>query len=120
MAVQLTDEIRRAVRAEDCALNGHTLDTRGMIMVDTATTKGGTLRTDIGGPDENTLPFLSCTNCGAVWLVWPQEFESYDAAVAAVRGLMKTPDVLKPKKRSVGRGTGHGHEADAGRDHGAG
>jgi hypothetical protein len=119
MAVELTDEMRRAVHREDCERDGHNLDTRGMIAMDTSTTKGGTFRADIGGPDENTLPYMSCGNCGVVWLVWPQEFENYEAAVAAVRGLMKVPEVLKPKPRRP-RAAGHGHGADAARDAGAG
>lgn len=95
--IQVTDEMRQAVHEDDCVRDGHTLDSQGMIVLNDKSTKVGTLRADIGGPDDASFPHVRCVHCGVVWLVWPEPLADYDTAVMAVKGLMRNPDDLKPR-----------------------
>lgn len=96
MATEVTEEMRRAVYAADCEALGHIPDANTAIVAAGPARGGGG---DVGGPDDETLPHMRCRRCGSVWLMWPERFDTYAAAVTAVRGLLKDPAGLQPKKR---------------------
>lgn len=82
--MDITDEMRRMVRRQDCELYGHKFDLINLI--------GGT---DVPNPndvrgfpmpmlrarDVTKLPHITCETCGAVWLVIDDPGDDYDDAV---------------------------------------
>lgn len=74
--MEITDEVRQAVRREDCTERGHLINPNTALA---PTGHGGTLV--VGPPGQQ--PHLSCRNCGAVWLVSPDAHADYQAATRA-------------------------------------
>lgn len=78
VAFEVTEEIRVAVRAEDCARWGHMLNLEQAIV-------GGAIR-GLGahiGRDDGLQPHLTCRRCEKVWLIEEVPADGYDAAEAA-------------------------------------
>jgi hypothetical protein len=84
--VELTDEIRRAVWAEECQrLGGHDIDDSGAFLWSAAAGPGVQHLAD----NEEKIPHLVCRRCGRVWLVVPLEGLDYDDAERALYGLLQ-------------------------------
>lgn len=88
-AVDVTDEMRRAVYDADCDRRGHVPDISQLISNDpTVFPDENTIR--IRAEDPDTVPHLFCKRCGKVWLVVDPAVD-YDAAEVALN------DKLQPK-----------------------
>lgn len=94
--MELTDEIRRAVWAEECErLGGHDIDVGAAFVWSAAyspeaTTSQATAQAVQSlADDEDKLPHLKCRRCGRAWLVMPIEAVDYDDAERAVYGLLQ-------------------------------
>ncbi len=83
MAIEVTDEMRKAVLAEMCEQRGHSLS------ASTAMSHDDQNRLDIKSTDAGKLPHLSCTQCGKVWIVMSEPGEGYDDAEKKLRTKMK-------------------------------
>lgn len=73
--MELTDEMRRAVREEDCARLGHILSYDNTLVFDSG--RGAR----VAGPGD-MQPHIDCQRCAKVWLVMEQPGDDYQAAVA--------------------------------------
>lgn len=83
--MEITDEIRRVVRAEECQrLGGHDIDA-GPAFTWTGIERPVQNLAD----DQETLPHLLCRRCGRTWLVVPLEGADYDDAERALYGLLQ-------------------------------
>lgn len=100
MAIEITEEMRRAVYAADCARLGHMFNLRNAVGV-VADTADGTPAADVRGPDADTLAHLYCDRCPKVWLLVEEPGEDYADAVASMRGRLKDPEWLKPRPRKA-------------------
>lgn len=87
--MEITDEIRAAVLAEQCATQGHLLDTAQLIGSD-PTTGGITVR----AADPDVLAHVRCERCGHVWLV-AVEGATYAAAETALNAQL-APERRRP------------------------
>lgn len=77
MAIEVTDEMRRAVCLEMCERDGHRYSTGTTLQIDSA----GRYAIPDALPD-GRLPHLSCPLCGAAWLVVAEGGMDYDDAIA--------------------------------------
>lgn len=82
--MEITEEVRRAVYAQDCALFGHQIDQAHAV-----TSRNGPAT--VGSSDPTKLPHLTCRRCRRVWLVVPGEGWDYEAAEADLYGVLR-PD----------------------------
>lgn len=99
MAIEVTEEMRRAVYEADCQRLGHLFNLRNaMGIVDEI---NGTPAADVRGPNPETLPHLSCNRCPKVWLVIEQPGEDYADAVVQLKDRFKNPDDVAPLPRPV-------------------
>lgn len=75
--IVVTPEMRQAVYAEDCLARGHILEFSTIIeaVSDTPPVIGG-----ISDLDETQLPYIECSRCGSVWIVFPHAGSDYDDA----------------------------------------
>lgn len=90
MAIEITDEMRKAVREEECALKGHDFNLNTAFRQDETVTSG--FRSKVGGPDDK-LPHLSCTRCERVWLII-EAAAPYEEAETSLLGQLKTTTEL--------------------------
>lgn len=97
MAIDVTEEMRAAVYADDCGRLGHVPNFRNVF----GQSWGSFM--EIGGPDDATLPHVTCERCGQVWLLLPQPYSTYQAAVADVQGRVKDAELVKPRPRKPPR-----------------
>lgn len=93
MAIEITDEMRRAVLDEMCALEGHVLN------INTAIGRGpqGQEPMSIRARNEDELPHIACSRCGKTWLVVEEPGEGYEAAEAALQSSLKATDDLSKR-----------------------
>lgn len=89
MAIEVTDEMRKAVLEEMCETQGHQTGLSNMF-----TTPVGTHAPHIGNDDPDLLPHVFCARCGKVWLVMEDPGEDYEAAEAALLDQLKVNTVL--------------------------
>jgi hypothetical protein len=86
MTVEITDEIRRAVWAEECQrIGGHDIDDRAAFSWSAGTGQAGQRLADT----DEQLPHLVCRRCGRTWLVVPLEGVDYDDAERALYALLQ-------------------------------
>ncbi len=91
MAVELTEEIRRAVMLEMCANEGHVLDvSKALGATDNQFTA------EVRG-DGSHLPHLRCSRCGRVWLVVETGAESYEQAEEGAFAQLNTETPFKKR-----------------------
>ncbi len=95
MALTVTDEMRAAVHAEDCAARGHDIDINNAFSSD-GSAEG---QLDVRG-HAGQIAHLACRRCGQVWLITEDPGTSYDDAVAKEKARVKDPDSVKPKPRA--------------------
>lgn len=93
--MELTDEVRRAVRAEECErLGGHDIDTGAAFAwsaaysMQSVASQPAQAVQNLADTDEQ-LPHLVCRRCGRTWLVVPLEGADYDDAERALYGLLR-------------------------------
>lgn len=92
MAIELTDETRKAVHDEDCARLGHQLNiANAMLWEDNS---GGRVRGPAG-----KLAHIKCDRCGQVWLVIEVPGLSYEDIVTKMRARLVDPNSLVPSLR---------------------
>jgi hypothetical protein len=84
--VKITDEMRQAVHAEDCAAAGHLLDFGAMMTYEQV---AGRSVLHVGSPDELQLPHIRCTRCTRVWIVFPAEGWGYEDAERVAYGVLR-------------------------------
>ncbi len=99
MAIEITDEMRKAVLAEMCTTNGHQ-----MSMAEAIRPESGN-RYVVRSSDPNKLPHLSCSRCGLTWLVLDDPSADYEEAEERLRSKLKDTteiDELR-KKRKAGK-----------------
>lgn len=99
MAIEVTEEMRRAVYTADCEAQGHIMDISNAVGVTRAHGVAGTYAPDVLGPDDETLPHLSCRRCGRVWLVIDESGVDYPDAVSKLTAKVRDPEMVKPRKR---------------------
>jgi hypothetical protein len=107
MAIEVTEEMRRAVYALDCDAKGHLVDFSNAVgLTAVPNANGGSYPAqDVLGPNDETLPHLTCRRCGRVWLIVEDAGDNYPDAVARLQGKVLNPDDFKPrKKRRTARG----------------
>lgn len=105
MAIEVTDELRRAVYAADCERLGHWYD-MGAIVGHTddvlPENPTGLPTAVLRAPDPTQMPHLLCRRCGKVWLVIDEPGDGYDDAVEKVTRRMGGPtlpaEALKPRR----------------------
>lgn len=91
MAIEVTEEMRRAVYAADCDRLGHQLNFRTLM---TTGSRGALMQ--IGAFDPDASPYVKCERCGQVWILIEQPGETYEAAEEAVLGMLRpTADLAK-------------------------
>jgi hypothetical protein len=96
VAIEVTDEIRRAVWAEECQrIGGHDIDTGAAFAwsaaysaQSVASQATGQAVQNLADTDEQ-LPHLACRRCGRTWLVVPLEGIDYDDAERALYALLQ-------------------------------
>jgi hypothetical protein len=88
--VELTDEIRAAVRAEQCAEEGHQLDFTTVLKRDKNN------RYEVGSSDPNKLPHVTCRRCLQTWILVDESGATYDEADQKFRDRLRDED---PRKR---------------------
>lgn len=102
MAIEITDEMRRAVLDEMCATKGHVFN------VNKALGRGdqGQYIIDVRGPSDDELPHITCSRCTKVWVVVEVPGESYEEAETSFLDQLKanTPIAKKTKERRDRRG----------------
>lgn len=114
MDFELTDEIRQAVYDDDCARRGHAINVTSAVSGNLNDTTGENVA-DVMGPDDDTLPHLTCWRCNRVWLVIPTSGVNYKDTMMKVReqiGDVPGADrVLAPRpRRKKAVLPDHGHE----------
>lgn len=96
MAIEVTQEIRQAVHEADCEEFGHQLDLSTIAETQSDSSTGQ----DVIGPDNLTLPHVSCHRCHWVWLVMPQPFKTYEEAELSLKDKLKDPEAIKPRQKT--------------------
>lgn len=89
---ELTDEIRQAVRDEDCARLGHQFQLENMLRGPSGPP------VEVRGPD-GQLPHLLCPRCGRVWLLVEEAGRGYQDADNRFRGRLRDDDPGKRRPR---------------------
>lgn len=95
MAIQVTEEMRQAVYAADCARLGHQFDMSTAAGVADYGPGETMPPMDVRGPD-GRHPYLSCRRCTSVWLVVSDPGVTYDDAVAKHVTPAPAPPVAAP------------------------
>lgn len=106
LTIEVTEEMRRAVYAQDCKGSGHLFDTASAVGVTDEVlpeNPSGAPTIVLRAPDPSQLPHLLCRRCGQVWLVLDEPGYGYDDAVtkalARVGGPGGTPsDAFTPRR----------------------
>lgn len=94
--MDVTDEMRMAVYAADCEATGHDIDNVNTLL----------RMSDLAGPDDDTLPHLTCNRCRQVWVLAADPGADYPDAVAKEKARVKDPDRIKPRRRPAKRRAG--------------
>lgn len=100
MAIEVTDEMRRAVYEADCAAHGHILDTSSAVGND-GDVHPERYTPSVIGPDADTLPHIRCQRCTKIWLVIEDPGDDYADAVAKLKARVRDPESVKPRPRKV-------------------
>lgn len=103
MAIEITDEIRRAVYAADCDRLGHQISIREAVRVDQ---RG---RSGVTSADNLKLPHLICARCEQVWIVLPAEAATYEDGERIAYGQLRADAELS---RRIVRQRGQREERD--------
>lgn len=96
MAIEVTQETRQAVHEADCAELGHALDLSSVAETQSVDSRGQ----EVIGPDNDTLPHISCHRCRWVWLIMPHPYKTYAEAEQSLKDNLKDPEAIKPRKKS--------------------
>ena len=96
MAIEVTQETRQAVHEADCEELGHALDLSSVAENQGQGSKGQ----EVIGPDNDTLPHISCHRCRWVWLIMPQPFKTYAEAEQSLKSNLKDPETIKPRQKN--------------------
>jgi hypothetical protein len=102
MAIEITDEMRQAVREEECVRVGHSPDiSKALVFANPHSASAA--EAFVEGPDDATFPHISCQRCGVVWLVIPESSKNYDEAVQDLNKKIADPSIesIKPVARGV-------------------
>lgn len=86
--MEITEEMRRAVYAQDCAQYGHVPDYSNLAV-----------GTEPRALNDQQLPHVVCRRCQLVWVMMPIEGSNYDDAATKLRGKLKNPDDARPRPR---------------------
>jgi hypothetical protein len=95
MAIELTDEIRKAVWDEFCQENGHQLNFSYMV----GRMNGQSVQ--IEQTDEGLLPHIFCERCGRVWIVIDESYPDYETAEDAMFTRMKVADAGRKRIQAI-------------------
>ena len=102
MAIEVTDEMRKAVYEADCKVHGHVFDFGRVV---SSGADNGDHMIDVQSPDPDEMPNLSCYRCRKVWLVIEVPADNYDAAVENLKNKVKDPStVLSRDEKKAQRG----------------
>lgn len=96
MAIEITQEMRQAIHEADCDEFGHLPDLNKISETQSQHSTGQ----DIIGPDNSTLPHISCHRCHWVWIVMPQPFKTYEEAERNLKDKLKDPEAIKPRHKN--------------------
>lgn len=99
MAIEVTDEMRRAVYADDCKRLGHEIDARNALRFGTTSGYGP----ELAGPDTATLPHLVCARCGKTWLVAEEPGDDYADAEQKHRARLRDEEKAAFDQRASAR-----------------
>lgn len=106
MAIEITDEMRKAVYAADCLAQGHVFNFGSVV---SSGANNGNTTIDVQAPDPDEMPHLTCYRCGKVWLVMEEPGDGYDDAISLLKSRAKDPTQFKTREeRRVDRGKAPG------------
>lgn len=100
--IQVTPEMREAVYAEDCKINGHLIDITNMFQISDEDSRAGRHAPDVQGPDDETFAHIFCRRCSRVWIVFEEGGRDYDQAVKHFEKALKNANqdkAVKPKRK---------------------
>lgn len=89
----VTPEMRQAVYAADCKLNGHLYDTSGLLQP-VPNPNGFAPIYELGAYDPDEFPAIKCSRCGQVWIVLPVAGEDYEDAERKLFTKVKPNDAI--------------------------
>lgn len=92
MAIEITDEMRRAVLEQVCADQGHTIDPGPAVSSDNHA------RYSVKNADPGKLPHLRCIRCDRTWIVIDEAGTSYEDAEEKLRGRVKDPAFIDERR----------------------
>jgi hypothetical protein len=81
--LEVTDAMRKAVYAADCARSGHMYNVSNIVIH--------------SGDNPNKLPHLSCYRCDAVWLLYPEPEIGYEPAETKLQARLRSTDPVSKR-----------------------
>lgn len=91
MALEVTDEMRKAVYEADCAAQGHIPNYNNIFLNGSPAP----------GTPEDVLPHIFCIRCRKVWLVIDEPADDYESAEDAILNRMKTTDPGRQRLKTL-------------------
>ena len=118
--MEVTPEMRAAVYADDCVIEGHIISIENM-MSNNPHIKPKEYSPEIRSENEGEFPHIFCRRCKKVWLIIEDPGTDYEDAETKLQGKLKATDELakkitenrkirKDKKdKKDNKEVGHGH-----------
>lgn len=97
--MEITDEVRLAVRREDCEATGHIFNLNNLVASEQPIPRPDALPVSsteilIASRDDTRFPHIPCTRCGLTYIVFPFAGSDYEDAERQVYEFLKVDSSL--------------------------